>query len=252
MHTTPSLDFGYPWWLTYGHLPILAVALAVLLVGRLRRWSTALMLVVGLVAAWATAAFLVVRAFDAAGVPALPTQAFLESGAGRVLDLGAGTGRSSIMVLRERPRATLVATDLFSESFDLHFGVDGSPQARLRANLDAAGVSDRASIETADMRALPYEDSSFDALVSAYAMDHLDRGGAVQALAEAARVIEPGGDFLLVLVASDGWTTFAFGPLLAHGGLRGAEWWRSRATDAGFTVVEEGRRPATLYLLLRR
>ena len=35
---------------------------------------------------------------------------------GRVLDLGAGTGRSSIMVLTERPQATLVASDLFGPS----------------------------------------------------------------------------------------------------------------------------------------
>jgi hypothetical protein len=71
-------------------------------------------------------------------------------------------------------------------------------------------------------------------------------------LAEASRVIKPGGDFLLILVANDRWTKFAFGPLLSHGGTRGAAWWKGRLTDAGFQVLEEGAKPATLYFLLRQ
>ena len=247
-----SLDFGYPWWLTSGHLFAFLVVFAILLVGRWRRWSRLVLGVLTVVALWAGTAALLVQLFGVNRVPALPTEAFLPSGEGRVLDLGAGTGRSSIMVLRERPRATLVASDLFGESFELHFGGQESPQERLLANLRAAGVDDRASIATADMRHLPFEADSFDALVSAYAMDHLGRAGAVEALAEAARVIKPGGDFLLILVGSDGWTTFLFGPMLAHGGLPGPDWWRARAMEAGFEVVEEGRQPGTLYFLLRK
>ncbi len=156
------------------------------------------------------------------------------------------------MVLAARPQATLVALDLFGGSFRGHFGDHGSPQERLLANLKAAGVDQRASIETADMRKLPFEAASFDAIVSAYAVDHLGREGAKQALAEANRVIKPGGDFLLMLIANDNWTKFAFGPLLSHGGTRGAEWWRDRASEAGFQTLEEGTAPATLYFLLRR
>jgi SAM-dependent methyltransferase len=252
MSDTTSVDFGYPWWLTSGHLFLFLVVLAVLVLGLRRRWPRLVMGVLTVVTLWAGTAAVLVHLFGVNRVPSLPTEAFLRSGAGRVLDLGAGTGRSSVMVLRERPNATLVATDLFGESFDLHFGAEGSPQERLLANLRAAGVDDRASIATADMRHLPFEGASFDALVSAYAMDHLGRAGAVEALAEAARVVKPGGDFLLILVGSDGWTTFLFGPLLAHGDLPGPDWWRSRATEAGFDVVEEGRRPATVYFLLRK
>ena len=50
--------------------------------------------------------------------------------AGVVLDLGAGTGRSSIMVLLERPGVTLVASDLFGASFNQHFGSGQRPQDR--------------------------------------------------------------------------------------------------------------------------
>jgi ubiquinone/menaquinone biosynthesis C-methylase UbiE len=102
------------------------------------------------------------------------------------------------------------------------------------------------------MRKLPFEAAAFDAIVSAYAVDHLSRDGIGQALAEAARVVKPGGEFLLILVANDRWAKFAFGPLLSHGGTRGADWWKARAAAAGFEIVEEGTLPATLYLLLRR
>jgi SAM-dependent methyltransferase len=252
MLITSSLDFGYPWWLSYGHLAGLLPAVAGLVIGRIRKWPLWSMILFGLVAVWAGAALYVVRSLDLNHPPKLITENFLRSGVGRVLDIGAGTGRSSIMVLAARPQATLVATDLFANSFQGHFGAHGRPQDRLLNNLKAAGVDQRASIETADMRKLPFENASFDAIVSAYAIDHVGRDGAKQALAEAIRVIKPGGDFLMILIENDRWTKFAFGPLLSHGGTRGASWWRQRATEVGFQTVEEGTAPATLYFLLRR
>jgi len=211
------------------------------------------MLFLGVLVLWSGAAFLVARfVIDVDGPPALPTQSFLRSGAGRVLDIGAGTGRSSIMVLESRPQATLVALDLFADSFEQHFGRGESPQQRLLANLKAAGVDQRATIQTADMRKLPFERAAFDAIVSAYAIDHLNRQGINQSLAEAARVVKPGGDFLLMVIANEPWVKFTFGPLLSHGGTRGADWWTAHVQKAGFQILEEGTRPLTFYLLARR
>jgi SAM-dependent methyltransferase len=248
------LNFGYPWWLSYGHLIVLVPAVALLLLGYARKWSKWPLVLLGLLVLWSGAAFVLTRfVFNFNGRAAsLPTQSFLRSGAGRVLDMGAGTGRSSIMVLESRPQATLVALDLFADSFEQHFGHSESPQGRLLANLKAAGVEQRATIQTGDMRELPFEPATFDAVVSAYAIDHLNRQGINQALAEAARVVKPGGDFLLILIAKEPWAQFAFGPLLMHGGPRGPAWWTTRVQEAGFQVLEEGTRPATLYLLARR
>jgi SAM-dependent methyltransferase len=246
------IDFGYPWWLTYGHLALFAVLLASVLGARAAGASRWVVMVLGLACLWAGSVGLLVQFAGIHRVPPLPTQSFLRSGTGRVLDLGAGTGRSSIMVLVERPQATLVASDLFGASFTGHFGSSGRPQDRLLTNLKTAGVDGRATIETADMRSLPFGDGTFDALVSAYAMDHLGRNGARTALAEAHRVLKPGGDFLLILVANDGWAKLAFGPLLSHGGTYGSGWWRDAAGAAGFDVREEGSRPVTTYFLLTR
>jgi len=253
MATNPVVDFGYPWWLGYGHLPILGASAALLVVSYTRKWPFWVSAAAGIVAVWALAAFGVVRfVIDINGRPVLPTPNFFTSGVGRVLDIGAGTGRSSIMVLQARPRATLVASDLFGESFEQHFGKRGSPQERLLANLRAAGVERRASIETADMRKLPFGTASFDAVISAYTMEHVNRRGTDEALSEAARVVKAGGDFLLMVVASERWARFAFGPLLAHGGARGSDWWTSHVEGAGFRVLESGTRPLTLYVLARR
>ena len=247
-----TIDYGYPWWLSYGHLSVFVPAAGAFLLGRARRWPVWLLTLFGLVALWAGAAWFVVRSFDVNGEPTLPTQSFLRSGEGKVLDIGAGTGRSSIMVLKARPKVTLVASDLFGNSFDSHFGKGGTPQDRLMANLKAAGVADRATIATADMLKLPFETASFDAIVSAYAVDHVGRDGAKRALAEAFRVVRPGGEFLLILVANDASAKFAYGPMLTHGGTRGATWWKQAAAEAGFQTAEEGTSPATLYLLLRK
>ncbi|MDQ6664261.1 MAG: class I SAM-dependent methyltransferase [Acidobacteriota bacterium] len=186
------------------------------------------------------------------GRAVLPTQNFLASGRGRVLDMGAGTGRSSIMVLEARPKTTLVALDLFGRSYEEHFGTGSSPQERLLANLKAAGVERRVAIQTGDMRKLPFEPAAFDAIVSSYAVDHLNREGVQKSLAEAARVLKPGGELLLMLIAKDPWLQFTFGPLLLHGGTRGTTWWTDRVQEAGFQIVEHGMCPATLYLLARK
>jgi ubiquinone/menaquinone biosynthesis C-methylase UbiE len=248
-----SIDYGYPWWLSYGHLPILIAGLAIGFLGYARKWSRAAMLFVGALILWSGAALLIERfVINVNGRPPLPTQSFLASGAGRVLDMGAGTGRSSIMVLESRPQATLVALDLFGRSFDQHFGRSETPQDRLLANLKAAGVDQRATIATADMRKLPFEPAAFDAVVSAYAIDHLNRQGTDQSLAEAARVLKPGGELLLMIIANEKWAKFAFGPLLSHGGPRGAAWWTTHVQQAGFQIMEQGTRPLTFYLLARR
>jgi SAM-dependent methyltransferase len=247
-----SFDFAYPWWLSHGHLVVAVIFALALIRGRVRSWGRWPMIVLGLVFVWAATAATAMYVIGINAVPVLPTQAFFQAGEGRVLDLGAGTGRSSIMVLNARPRASLVALDLFGESFEHHFGREGSPEDRLLRNLRAAGVESRVTIEQGDMRHLRFSADTFDAVVSAYAIDHLGSRGAAEALAEAHRVLEPGGDFLMMVVANDRWTKLAFGPLLSHGGTSAAAWWRERAVAAGFEVLEEGTKPATLFLLLRK
>jgi ubiquinone/menaquinone biosynthesis C-methylase UbiE len=247
-------DFGYPWWLSYGHLGVTAAGVALILLGRARKWSGKWILLACAVTVWSVGAFAAVRfGFNASGRASLPTGKFLAAGGpAKVLDIGAGTGRSTLMVLESRPQTTVVALDLFAQSFKHHFGEKASGEDWLRGNLRAAGVEQRAEIRTGDMRELPFAAAEFDAIVSAYAIDHLPREGSSQALREAARVVKPGGEFLLMLVHKDKWMKMTFGPLLFHGGTRGVEWWSDELQKAGFEIVEQGTRPVTLYFLARK
>jgi len=65
-------------------------------------------------------------------------------------------------------------------------------------NASLEGVSDRVRIETGDMRALPFPDASFDVVVSSLAIHNItSAGGREQAIAEAFRVVKPGGRIVI-------------------------------------------------------
>jgi ubiquinone/menaquinone biosynthesis C-methylase UbiE len=112
-------------------------------------------------------------------------------------------------------------------------------------------VADRAAARAGDMRQLPFGDREFDAAVSSYAIDHLRRAERPKAIAEVARVLKPGGEFLLMLVQVD-WKTWVVSPLLAHHPSQDPEPWRVWLRENGFTLEEEGTHFSTLYFLARK
>ena len=243
-----TYDFGYPWWLVNGHLIPLGIFLALIVIAVRRKWRRWLTVAFAAGAIWALVSFgfLQMLRFPAD----LPSDRFLASGAGRVLDVGAGSGRLAIGVLQARPDARLTALDIYSG----YFGIIGNTPERLMANGTAAGVADRLDWKVGDMRELPFADGEYDAVVSSYAMDHVGREGAERAVREAARVLKPGGEFLLMLVNTDFWIRFA--SLLPHHSMEHPEvnrrWWRDLLDAAGFERKEEGTRPGTLYFVASR
>jgi SAM-dependent methyltransferase len=93
-------------------------------------------------------------------------------------------------------------------------------------------------IKRGDLTAPPFDDATSDAAVSAHAIDHL--GSQIGAgLCEMLRVLKPGGRFLVVAWVP-GWTMFAVANVLSLL-LISRRSWRRRATDAGFTITDEGR-----------
>lgn len=71
------------------------------------------------------------------------------------------------------------------------------PEAPLE-NARREGVADRVRVETGDMRAMPFDDESFDVVVSRAAVHNVyDAPGRAKAIAEIARVLKPGGRLVL-------------------------------------------------------
>ena len=181
----------------------------------------------------------------------LPSERFLASGQGRVLDVGAGSGRALIGLLLARPRATGTALDIYTG----FFGVADNTPERMMRNARIAGVADRADTLKADATKMPLPDASYDAAISSYAIDHMGREGTPKAIKEVARVLKPNGEFLLEIVNPDAWTTVMMP--IPHLGLNAhfrpdPARWRAMLKDAGFEVLEEGTAPATLYWLARK
>ena len=245
-----TYDFGYGWQWNYGHLVPLILLGALAIVGARRSWSRWVIGPSALIAAWAAAALFIIQFVVRMNLPLeLPTEHFLADGAGTVLDAGAGSGRSSLMVLVERPQSKVLALDLYEG----YFGIEDNNPERLLANAAKAGVSDRIEAKVGDVREMPLPDASLDAAVSAYVIDHLNREGVERSLAEIRRVLRPDGEFLLMVIRPDGWIRFAY-PMFAEHGYFGADHsarWRGHLEDAGFAIVEEGTMPGTLYLLAR-
>ncbi len=102
------------------------------------------------------------------------------------------------------------------------------------------------------MRQMPLEPARFDAIVSSYAIDHLNSKGLQQALAEANRVLKPQGEFPLTVISKDAGMNVTWGPVFFHGSDRPATRWTLLLKEANFDVFEHGTKPATLYFLARK
>jgi ubiquinone/menaquinone biosynthesis C-methylase UbiE len=108
-------------------------------------------------------------------------RALSERPLGRLVDVGTGTGRM---------------LELFGPVADQATGIDRSSEMlRLaRVKLEAAGIA--ASLRQGDMYALPLEDGSADSIIIHQVLHYAHSPAA--AISEAARVLAPGGQLLIV------------------------------------------------------
>lgn len=107
----------------------------------------------------------------------------------RLLDIGCGRGAVLLMAAQRLPRGRAVGVDVWSATDQ-----SGNAEQVTRRNADLEGVAERIELHTADMRQLPFDDGSFDVVVSSLAIHNVPGAGQrAKALREAARVLKPGG-----------------------------------------------------------
>ena len=101
---------------------------------------------------------------------------------GDLIDVGTGTGRM---------------LKLLGRFADSAVGIDISPEMLTvaRSNLHAAGLG-KVMVRRADMYGLPYPDNSFDTVTMDHVLYQADKPQ--RAIREAARILRPGGQFLIV------------------------------------------------------
>lgn len=108
-------------------------------------------------------------------------------GAGEALDVGTGQGALAVGLAARATGARVTGVDLWAADWEYS-------QAACERNARAMGVGDRVRFERASAAALPFADASMDAVVSHFVFHEVrDGGGPLGGLAEAARVLKPGG-----------------------------------------------------------
>jgi arsenite methyltransferase len=107
----------------------------------------------------------------------------------RLLDIGCGRGAVLLMAAQRLPRGRAVGVDIWST-----LDQSGNAEQVTRQNAALEGVAERVELHTADMRQLPFDDGSFDVVVSSLAIHNVPGAGErAKALREAARVLKKDG-----------------------------------------------------------
>jgi len=118
----------------------------------------------------------------------------------RILDLGCGRGAVLLMAAQHLATGRAVGIDLWKRGDQSGNSVEGT-----LGNAEAEGVAERIELHTADMTALPFENNSFDIVLSNVAIHNVKgRDARNTAIEQAVRVLRPGGRLLLADIRATG------------------------------------------------
>lgn len=175
-----------------------AVLTASAIVMRTRSWAVVPMLA-GLGLGLQTASYLYTTRSGKFAVWAELLEGLDLRGDERVLDMGCGRGAVLLLAAKLLPRGRAVGLDLWATRDQ-----SGNAIEATLGNAALEGVSERVELHTGDMRSLPFEDASFDVVLSSLAIHNIaDPVGRAEAVGQAVRVLKPGGR---LLIADFRWT----------------------------------------------
>ncbi len=112
-------------------------------------------------------------------------------GKGKALDIGCGNAPLSIKLAKKFPTAKVTGIDYWGKNWDYSMQV-------CQKNAEVAGVSDRVDFQHGSASSLPFDDDTFDLVVSNLVFHEVqDVKDKRIPLHEALRVLKPGGIFVL-------------------------------------------------------
>jgi arsenite methyltransferase len=110
-----------------------------------------------------------------------------------LLDMGCGRGAVLLAAAKLLPNGRAIGVDIWRAD-----QTDNAERNTLR-NAEIEGVADRVEVRTTDITDLPFDDDSFDVIVSSLVVHNIPTAEArTKAISEAARVLRPGGRLALV------------------------------------------------------
>jgi arsenite methyltransferase len=112
----------------------------------------------------------------------------------KVLDVGCGHGLLLIGTAKRLREGKAVGIDLWQKQDQA-----GNSREATLLNVRLENVADRVELVDGDARKLPFDENSFDVVVSSWALHNIyDRAGRDTAIREIARVLKPGGRILII------------------------------------------------------
>lgn len=156
----------------------------------------------------------------------------------RVLEIGCGTGSMTTLAKTLHPDVDVV-------------GLDPDPKALARATRKAARRRVSIALQRGFAGALPFADASYDRVLSAFMLHHLEPAEKARALREARRVLRRGGELHVLDFGADHGHADGWLARLLHR----RDQFRDNATativallrDAGFVAPSESGHGTTLF-----
>ena len=175
----------------------------------------------------------------------LPYANLLSSDKDYVLDACCGSGRTTIALSKVIRDGHIVALDRFDASYIKEGG-----RQLLENNLKIAKKEDKVDIVKGDVTKLNFEDNTFDAIISAYALDHMGTIQLTTTLKELNRVLKPASRFLLIVFVPNLFTFLIANIMCLH--LTSRKKWRKMFPKVGFALSDEGIINGGAYFLLEK